>query len=188
MKGKPATNDELIERVFEERPGVSWHFSSYAAPVQAEGTVGTAAFYFRSRWNEWTFGVGGFVSLEKVVEDTREGYYDALYRSSVGWHAGAHTMLPWWEYFAGVMLLTCYRRFEERVGTVSTGRGSKRARLLQAIDRLPTSFRFADLERLCPAVSRPTIMRTLDEHRRQGRLQCMGMGRDARWEKLQGNT
>ncbi|MDB5098368.1 MAG: hypothetical protein JWM80_2789 [Cyanobacteria bacterium RYN_339] len=130
------------------------------------------------------FRVGGFVSLEKVVEETKEGYYDALYQSSLRWHEGEHSLVPWWEYFTGVMLLTSYRRFEERVGTVSKGRGAKRARLVQAIDRLPASFRIADLEQACPDVSRPTITRTLDELRRQGKLRCSGMGRDARWEKL----
>lgn len=130
------------------------------------------------------FQVGGYVSLEKVVEDSKESYYDALYRSSLGWHEDRHTLLPWWEYFSGVMLLTSYRRFEERVGTVIKGRGSKRARLVQAIDRLPSSFRIADLEAACPDVSRPTITRALDELRRQGTVRCSGMGRDARWEKL----
>lgn len=42
------------------------------------------------------YGVGRFISLEKVIEDTREGY-DALSRSSKGWHEGRHTLVPWWE-------------------------------------------------------------------------------------------
>lgn len=27
-------------------------------PVQAEGFIGDKAFYFRARWDKWTFGVG----------------------------------------------------------------------------------------------------------------------------------
>jgi aryl-alcohol dehydrogenase-like predicted oxidoreductase len=48
---------------------------------------------------------------------------------------------------------------------------------------MPASFRIADLEAACPDVSRPTIVRALDDLRREGKLRCTGMGRDARWEK-----
>jgi hypothetical protein len=54
--------------------------------------------------------------------------------------------------------------------------GAKRESLTQTIDRLPQSFRIAYLETACPDVSRPTITRTLDELRRQGKLRCSGMG------------
>ncbi len=60
--------------------------------------------------------VGRYISLERLVENQREGYYDALYKSSQGWHDGRHTLLPWWEYFLGVMLLSAYREFEHRTG------------------------------------------------------------------------
>ena len=55
------------------------------------------------------YEVGRFISLERTVERQRDGYYDALYRSSQGWHEGEHDPLPWWEYFLGVMLLEAYR-------------------------------------------------------------------------------
>ena len=34
------------------------------------------------------YQVGRFVSLETVIEKSRETYYDALLRSSKGWHKG----------------------------------------------------------------------------------------------------
>jgi len=54
-------------------------------------------------------------SLEGLIERQREGYYESLYQSSQNWHETEHTLLPWWEYFLGVMLLGAYREFEERV-------------------------------------------------------------------------
>ncbi|WP_423824790.1 Fic family protein [Salinibacter ruber] len=39
-------------------------------------------------------GVGQYISLEKLVEDSRESYYDALYRSSHGWHEAEHDLPP----------------------------------------------------------------------------------------------
>ena len=36
------------------------------------------------------YGVGQYISLEKLVEDSRESYNEALYRSSQGWHEARH--------------------------------------------------------------------------------------------------
>lgn len=129
------------------------------------------------------YEVGRYISLEMIVEQTREGYYDALYRSSQGWHEGAHSLVPWWEYFLGVMLRSAYREFERRVGIATTSRGAKRDMIIDAVRRLPEHFQFADVERACPGVSRPTINRALAELRRTGRLQLAKAGRDATWRK-----
>jgi Fic family protein len=64
------------------------------------------------------YEVGRFISLERIVERTKESYYDTLYQSSQDWHEGQHNLLPWWEYFLGVMVLSAYREFETRVGVV----------------------------------------------------------------------
>ena len=47
-------NDDTIEVPELELCG---HFTTHAAPVQAEGTVAGHAFYFRSRHEEWSFAV-----------------------------------------------------------------------------------------------------------------------------------
>jgi len=127
--------------------------------------------------------VGRYISLEKLVEDTRESYYDSLYRASQGWHQAQHTLLPWWQYFLGVMLLTAYREFERRTGLITSAHGAKTAQVLIAFEKLPRRFRYADLARACPNVSRPTIKRVLGQLRKQGKVECVKSGRDAIWEK-----
>lgn len=129
------------------------------------------------------FEVGRYISLEHLVENQREGYYDALYKSSQGWHEGAHTLLPWWEYFLGVMLLGAYREFERRTGELTTAHGAKTESVLAAIRKLPEAFRYADLAQACPNVSRPTIKRVLGQLRQEGKVECVRPGRDAIWEK-----
>lgn len=129
------------------------------------------------------YEVGRYVSLEMVVEQTKEGYYDSLYRSSQGWHEGAHSLVPWWEYFLGVMLRSAYAEFERRVGVVTTSRGAKRQMIVDAVQRLPDEFQFADVERTCPRISRPTINRALSEMRQSGKLFLVKAGRDALWRK-----
>ena len=88
--------------------------------------------------------------------------------------------MPWWEYFVGVK---AYRQFEERVGVTTARRGAKRHMIRDVVSRLPNEFRYADLERALPAVSRPTIARALRELNAEGVVRCVGRGRDATWEK-----
>jgi Fic family protein len=130
------------------------------------------------------YEVGRYISLEGVIEQTKEGYYDSLHASSQGWHEGQHSLVPWWEYFVGVMLVKAYRDFEDRVGVTSARRGAKRDMIRDAVNRLPNRFRYADLERALPAVSRPTIARALRELRAEGAIRCLKPGRDATWEKI----
>lgn len=130
------------------------------------------------------FSVGRYVSLEKVVEDTRESYYDSLGASSRGWHEGEHSFGPWAEYFLGVMLLTAYRELERRAGELTMARGAKSEMVEAAIGRLPREFRYADIARACPGVSRPTIRRVLDKLRKAGEIECTKPGREATWRKL----
>jgi Fic family protein len=130
------------------------------------------------------YDVGRYIPLEALVENTKESYYDSLLASSQNWHNGAHTLVPWWEYFLGVVLLTAYREFERRVGETTARRGAKRDMILDAVRRLPARFRYADLERVLPAVSRPTINRVLRELRVAGEIRCAKAGRDATWEKV----
>lgn len=128
------------------------------------------------------FDVGRYISLEKVIEDSKETYYEALEASSEGWHEGQHDLMPWLQYSHGV-LLAAYLEFEQRVGQMGTGRGAKREMVIDCIRHLPVTFRYADIERACPGVSRPTIVRVLGELRDNGEIRCTKGGRDATWER-----
>lgn len=129
------------------------------------------------------YEVGRFISLELIVEETKQGYYDSLYQSSQGWHDTKHSLLPWWEYFLGVMLLTAYREFEKRTGTLTTVRGAKTAMVLDAIARLPDGFKMVDLERACPNVTREMIRVVLNRLKKDKKIHCEGFGAAATWKK-----
>jgi Fic family protein len=129
------------------------------------------------------YGVGRYISLERIVESQRDGYYDTLFESSQGWHQGRHTLLPWWEYFLGVVLLTAYRELEGRTGRITSGHGAKSDLVERTVEHLPYRFRLADVLRACPGVSRPTINRVLQRLRQEGRIELVKSGRAAAWEK-----
>jgi Fic family protein len=130
------------------------------------------------------FSVGRFISLEQVVEKTREGYYEALQESSRGWHEGTHSLLPWWEYFLGVVLHKAYQDFESRVGAVTSQRGAKGEMVRDAIGRLPPTFRARDIEHALPGVARVTVSRVLAQLKDEGRIRLIGRGAGSAWEKV----
>lgn len=127
--------------------------------------------------------VGRYISVERIVEQSRESYYEALALSSAGWHEGAHDLQPWLEYFLGV-LIVAYREFEARVGSVGSQRGAKRDLVIDCIRHLPTRFSHADIVRGCPGVSRPTVDRALRDLRESGEIRLLRQGRDAVWERI----
>lgn len=128
------------------------------------------------------YEAGRYISLERIVEESKETYYDALLQGSRGWHEAQHDLRPWWEYFLGT-LTAAYKEFESRVGTLTSTRGAKREMVRNAISRLPPRFKFSDVQRACPGVSYSTLKRALGDLKDKGKLRCLGKGRDAQWER-----
>ena len=126
------------------------------------------------------FSVGRYISLERIFETTREGYYQALEASSAGWHHGTNDLLPWLSYFWGV-LLRAHQEFEERVGTLRAGRGAKTDLVEQAIARRMGPFAISDIEADCPGVSRDWIRLVLRRLKTEDRIAPQGKGRGAKW-------
>lgn len=126
------------------------------------------------------FEVGRYISLERLIEDNKDRYYETLEQSSQGWHEGKHDPWPFINYQLFI-LKQAYREFEERLGQLSSPRGSKTEMIISAIDRAVGSFRVADIQRQCPDVSVDMIRKVLKDRRAQ--VKCLGRGKDAKWEK-----
>lgn len=128
------------------------------------------------------YEVGRYISLERLIEESRADYYDVLHRSSEGWHEGRHDLFPWINYFLSV-LRRAYVDLEERVGQVKSARGAKTALVEAAVAAFPGSFSLSDLERACPGVSRDMARRVLRLLQEDGRVKCLGRGPGARWAR-----
>lgn len=128
------------------------------------------------------YTVGQYISIERLIEESKETYYEALQLSSKGWQEGRHSLKPWWEYSLGV-LIGAYQEFERRVGTITKARGAKTSIVKETIDNLPATFSISDVERLCPSVSRDMIRVVLNRLRKEGNIASKGTGRGALWEK-----
>lgn len=127
------------------------------------------------------FQVGRYVSLERLVEESKEDYYEALRQSSEGWHEGKHDIVPWWNYFLRV-LCEMYREFAKRAD-VQFAAPAKGQAIREAIFGQVGPFQLADLNAALPGVSEAMIRKVLGELKKEEKLRLQGRGRAAWWEK-----
>ncbi len=128
------------------------------------------------------YDVGRYISLERLIEQNKERYYETLEMSSQGWHEGNHD--PW--HYIGYLLFilkSAYREFEDRLGQVKSPRGAKTQIIESAVSSLHGSFSLVQLEDACTGVSRDMIRKVLRNLQSVGKVECFGRGPGASWRK-----
>ncbi|HZL47422.1 MAG TPA: Fic family protein [Solirubrobacteraceae bacterium] len=131
------------------------------------------------------YEIGRFVSLERLIDQTRDTYYDALQAAGHGWHEDEHDIEPWLRYFLGI--LTAASKELEAGAAQFSGRGAKREAIARFIrGSTAEEFTVADVRRAVPAASDSYIDKTLAKLRDEGLIESLGTGRNARWRRLAG--
>lgn len=129
------------------------------------------------------FEVGRFISLEKIIEDSKETYYEALNKSSMLWHEGKNNFQIWLEYFLGIVI-KAYKELEERVGCIENTKGSKSERIELAIEGKLGYFTKSEIRNMCPDVAEATINRVFDKLKNEEKIESVGKGRNTKWKKI----
>jgi Fic family protein len=127
--------------------------------------------------------VGRFISLEKLVEESKETYYESLQKSTAGWDRSEHDLWPWLDYFLGI-LNAAYAEFETRAGDLMSGRGSKAMRIkLYVRSKSSDVFTFDEVQQALPDISADHIRSELRKLRDAGFVESPGRGRKE-WRRL----
>jgi len=126
--------------------------------------------------------VGRYISIERLIEQNKERYYETLHQSSQGWHDGRHDPWPYINYVCFILKDT-YREFEQRLGLIKSPCGEKTGTVISAVENAQKRFSVADLQKACPHVSLDMIRRVLKDMQEAGRIQCIARGKHALWEK-----
>jgi Fic family protein len=129
------------------------------------------------------YEVGRYISLEHLVEESKEDYYEVLNRSSQHWHEGRHELTPWMNLLLAV-IRRGYAEFEQRAGNVKSKRGAKAELVIAAIRQQLGDFQLSEIERACPGVGREWIRSLLSDLKAAGEVSCRGKGPAARWRYL----
>lgn len=120
--------------------------------------------------------VGKYISIEKMIEQTKETYYDTLQQSSAGWHEEENDYIPFVRYLLG-MIVAAYREFSGRVKLLTTSGLSKPERIEALIKENLGKITKADIIAKCPDISQVTIQRTLGELLKNGQILKISGGR-----------
>lgn len=105
--------------------------------------------------------VGKYISIEKLIENSKETYYETLKQSSIGWHTNENDYEPFVKYYLGI-IISAYKEFETRVHYVSKEKLSKPERIAKVIEQHIGKITKTDIMKLCPDISQTTIQRTLN--------------------------
>lgn len=120
--------------------------------------------------------VGKYISIEKLIEKSKDTYYEALQQSSYDWHEEKNDYEPFVRYTLGVVL-NAYREFSSRVEVLSISGISKPNRIAEIIKNHIGTITKAEIAAKCPDISQITIQRTLVELQKSGQILKLGGGR-----------
>lgn len=126
------------------------------------------------------YEAGRYISLERLIEENKERYYETLEKSSSGWHEGKHDPWPYINYLLYI-LKSAYREFEDRVGRTKTPKGAKTELIEAAINKFDGEFTMRDLGNACPDASRDMIKKVLYDLKKTNKVKCLGRGPSAKW-------
>ena len=130
--------------------------------------------------------VGKYISIERLIADSKETYYEALQDSSAGWHEGTNDYLPFVRYMLGIVV-AAYREFTSRVDILITRGLSKSERVREIIRSTTGRITKTQIMKQCPDISQKTVERALKELMDSGWIIKIGGGRYTsytwNWEK-----
>ena len=129
------------------------------------------------------YDVGRYISIERIVEQSKETYYESLHKSSLRWHEAKHDTSPWLHYFLGT-IKSAYKEFEQRAGSIKSPKGAKTEIIKQTIQNQHGEFSISDIERLCPGISRDMIRLVLRQLKHEKESTCLGKGQSAKWKRI----
>lgn len=120
--------------------------------------------------------VGKYISLEKLIEKTKDGYYEVLQKSSIGWMEDENDYEPFVKYMLGI-ITAAYRDFFERAKMVEEKKVPKPDRIEELIKNHVGTITKSEIIENTPGISQTTIQRTLTELVKKEKIIKIGGGR-----------
>lgn len=120
--------------------------------------------------------VGKYISIEKVIEQSKETYYETLQQSSTGWHENDNDYAPFVRYLLGT-IVAAYREFSSRVQFLVTSGMSKPERIRELIKNTLGKITKTEIMEKFPDISQATVQRTLIDLQKKNEIIKLSGGR-----------
>jgi Fic family protein len=129
------------------------------------------------------FFVGKYISLEMIIEETKDIYYEELQASSEDWHDGTSDELPFIRYMLSV-IYKAYSQCDERFKLIAEKSITSSDRVMKIFDISLEPLSKSDIVVLCPDISQRTIERALKELKDSGLIKQLGSGKMTKYIKF----
>ncbi len=106
------------------------------------------------------YAVGKYISVEKIIENSKVTYYETLHKSSMNWQECENNYEPFVKYMLGV-IISAYREFEKRTYILDEKKPKKPDRVAEVIKNKLGKISKADILEQCPDISEITVQRAL---------------------------
>ncbi len=128
------------------------------------------------------YDVGKYISFEEQINNYKSYYYEALRKSSIGWHENQNTYIPFMENFLS-MLYMCYKELDKRFATIQGKKITKTSRIEATVLNSLVPISKADICKILPDVSPTTIEAVLSKMVKDGQIKKIGQSKMTRYIK-----
>jgi len=125
--------------------------------------------------------VGKYISIEKIIEETKDSYYDALEKSSVAWHDNENDYSYFVEYYLGI-ILNAYKEFDSRINIIENKKTTAYDRIIDIFKDNIIPIDKAFIINKCPDLSETTIERNLNKLLREDKIVKISGGRYTKYK------
>ena len=125
--------------------------------------------------------VGKYISIEKIIEETKDSYYSALEKSSTNWHNNENDYSYFVEYYLGI-ILNAYKEFDSRINIVKNKKIIAYDRIIDVFKNSIIPIDKAFITNKCPDLSETTIERTLNKLLKEDKIVKISGGRYTKYK------
>lgn len=128
------------------------------------------------------FDAGKYVSFEEQINKNKGYYYETLKESSASWELNENSYIPFIQNFLSTLYM-CYKELDKRFNVVNSKKITKKARIEATVLNSLTAISKSEICSVLPDVSPSTVEAVLGDMVRDGKVQIIGNGRNARYVK-----
>lgn len=125
--------------------------------------------------------VGKYISLEKLIERTKDNYYDVLQDSSQKWMEGENDYSSFVKYMLGI-ITAAYREFFDRAQIFEEKKVSKPDRIEELIKNHLGTITKKEIVENTSGISLTTVQRTLSDLVKKEKIIKIGNGRYTKYK------
>lgn len=126
-----------------------------------------------------SYQISKYISLEKIIEQTKDGYYEALREISRDWYEGTNDYSVFIKYLLKI-ILRAYRELDERIELVAEKLPAYEM-VKKVVENMLGSFTKKEVLERCPIIGSSSVETALKKLKDEHVIKSIGVGRTTRY-------